>query len=153
MTRGSSRFIKDNRDDGFLSDEPEIAHPPILHPYSRPLHGKINGHLSRCKASLRAALPKCEKQAGLASRLASVGTASSSKTIHTNCGPGNAAPGVRTVKLRYLVETNGPDTFTVVVLRGGVINNVTLPPAPTAPFRTFNVTITGTNLDNASLYF
>ena len=81
---------------------------------------------------------------------ASVGTASSSKTI-TLTVTSNAAPGVRTVKLRYLVETNGPDTFTVVVLRGGVINNVTFP-APTAPFRTLDVTITGTNLDNATFY-
>lgn len=81
---------------------------------------------------------------------ASVGTASSSKTIRLTV-TSNAAPGVRTVKLRYLVETNGPDTFTVVVLHGGVINNVTVP-TPTAPFTSLEVTIDGTNLDNASFY-
>jgi hypothetical protein len=81
---------------------------------------------------------------------AGIGTATSSKTISLTV-TSNAAPGVRTVKLRYFVETNGPDTFTVVVLRGGVINNVTFP-TPTAPFVRLDGTITGTNLDNASFY-
>lgn len=36
----------------------------------------------------------------------------------------NAAPGERTVKLRYAIETNGPDTFTVKVVKKGNISQV-----------------------------
>ena len=36
----------------------------------------------------------------------------------------NAAPGERTVKMRYLIETNGPDTFKVKVVKKGSITRV-----------------------------
>lgn len=36
----------------------------------------------------------------------------------------NAAPGERTVKMRYTYEANGPDTFTVKVVRKGSISQI-----------------------------
>jgi hypothetical protein len=36
----------------------------------------------------------------------------------------NAAEGVRTVKLHYAIEMNGPDTFTIKVVRKGTINQI-----------------------------
>lgn len=80
----------------------------------------------------------------------SVGTASSRKTIRLTV-TNDATPGIRTLKLRYLVETSGPDTLTLVVLRRGVIGNITIP-TPTEPFRSADLTIAGTNLDNVAVH-
>jgi hypothetical protein len=79
-----------------------------------------------------------------------VGTASSSKTIRLTV-TNNATPGVRTLKLRYLVETSGPDTLELVVLRPGIIGNITAP-TPTEPFRFADFRIAGTNLENADVH-
>jgi hypothetical protein len=78
-----------------------------------------------------------------------VGTASGSKTIQLEVL--DSASGTYTVKLRYLVEVNGPDTFKVVVLQNGTIDNVTVPTL-TAPFRDFDITIGGTNLGNVAVF-
>jgi hypothetical protein len=47
----------------------------------------------------------------------------SSIIVRFDVGP-NAAPGERTVKMRYGIETNGPDTFTVRVVRKGTISQI-----------------------------
>jgi hypothetical protein len=78
-----------------------------------------------------------------------VGTASGSKTIQLEVL--NSASGTYTVKLRYLVEVNGPDTFKVVVLQNGTIDNVAVPTL-TAPFRDFDINIGGTNLGNVAVF-
>ncbi len=80
----------------------------------------------------------------------SVGTASSRKTIRLTV-TNDATPGVRTLKLRYLVEASGPDTLNLVVLLRGVISNITVP-IPTEPFRSVNITIAGTNIDNPDVH-
>lgn len=80
----------------------------------------------------------------------SVGTASSSKTIRLTV-TNDATPGLRSLKLRYLVEASGPDTLNLVVLRRGVIGNITVP-TPTEPFRVAELTIAGTNIDNADVH-
>jgi hypothetical protein len=80
----------------------------------------------------------------------SLGTASGSKTMRIQVAS-DADPGQRTVKLRYLVETNGPDTFKVVVLRKGSISHVTIP-TPTARFDDLNITFAGNKIDNAGVF-
>jgi hypothetical protein len=63
----------------------------------------------------------------------------------------DAAPGVRTIKLHYLVETNGPDTFKIMILRGGKVTSITTP-TPTDYFNDVTVTFNGTHLDNAKAF-
>jgi hypothetical protein len=52
-----------------------------------------------------------------------VGGSNSSIVVRFNVDA-NAALGDRTVKLRYAIETNGPDTFRVQVVRGGRIDSI-----------------------------
>jgi hypothetical protein len=63
----------------------------------------------------------------------------------------DAAPGVRTVELHYLVETNGPDTFKILILRGGKVTSITTPTPPDY-FNDVTVTFNGSHLDNAKAY-
>jgi hypothetical protein len=63
----------------------------------------------------------------------------------------DAAPGVRTVKLHYAVEVNGPDTFKIMVLRGGKVTSISTP-TPTDYFNDVTVTFNGQHLDNAKAY-
>lgn len=51
------------------------------------------------------------------------GGSNSSIIVRFNIGD-NAAPGERTVKMRYAIETSGPDTFIVRVVRKGNISQV-----------------------------
>ncbi|MGH9900589.1 MAG: hypothetical protein ACRD68_01995, partial [Pyrinomonadaceae bacterium] len=60
----------------------------------------------------------------------------------------NAAPGLRTIKLRYLVEASGPDTFRVRVLRRGQVTNV-IEPSPDEFFDEATVTLEGQSIGNA----
>jgi len=63
----------------------------------------------------------------------------------------DASPGVRTVKLHYLVETNGPDTFKIMILRAGKVTSITTP-TPGDYFNDVTVTFNGQHLDNAKAY-
>lgn len=78
------------------------------------------------------------------------GTTSSNKKISIAV-TSNAAPGVRTVKLHYAVELNGPDTFKILVLRSGVVTSVTVP-SLTSFFTDVDVTLHGSHLDNADVF-
>jgi hypothetical protein len=64
----------------------------------------------------------------------SFGTKQSGSVIVNFNVSANAAPGERTVKLRYWVEFSGPDTFKVKVVRVGSISQVRY--RRTLPFRT-----------------
>jgi hypothetical protein len=79
-----------------------------------------------------------------------IGTASGSKTIQFEV-LNDAAPGPRTVKLRYLVEASGPDSFTIVVLQTGSISSVNVP-TPTKPFTDLYIAITGNSINNAAVF-
>lgn len=63
----------------------------------------------------------------------------------------DAAPGVRTVKLHYAVEVSGPDTFKIMVLRGGKVTSISTP-TPNDYFNDVTVTFNGQHLDNAKAY-
>ena len=76
-------------------------------------------------------------------------TSSSSKSIRIVVDS-NAEPGLRTVKLHYLVEVNGPDTFKIRVVRNGRVTNIDVP-SPTQFFSDVNITMTGENIGNAVL--
>jgi hypothetical protein len=60
----------------------------------------------------------------------------------------NAEPGLRTIKLRYLVEASGPDTFKIRVLRKGQVTSV-IAPSPDEFFNEATVTLEGQNIGNA----
>jgi hypothetical protein len=79
-----------------------------------------------------------------------VSTSSSKKTIRIAVSS-NAAPGLRTVKLHYLVEVNGPDTFKILVVRKGRITGVEAPPL-TQFFSEADVILTGENIGNAAVF-
>ena len=60
-----------------------------------------------------------------------------------------ADPGERTVKMHYAIETNGPDTFKVRVVRKGSVTAIT--PA-TAPLnQVVHLVLTGTRLDHIEI--
>jgi hypothetical protein len=60
-----------------------------------------------------------------------------------------ADPGERTVRMRYAIETNGPDTFKVRVVRKGSVTSIT--PA-TAPLnQVVHLVLTGTRLDHIEI--
>src|SRR5438128_275176 len=78
------------------------------------------------------------------------GTTSSNKKISVGVSA-DAAPGLRTVKLHYAVELNGPDTFQVLVVRSGKITSV--PDVQlTQYFTDVDVTLHGQKLDNAGVF-
>lgn len=77
------------------------------------------------------------------------GTTSSNKNIRIVVGP-NAAVGLRTIKLRYLVETSGPDTFKIRVVRAGRVTDIDVP-SPTQFFNDVKITLTGENIGNAEV--
>jgi hypothetical protein len=69
-----------------------------------------------------------------------------------------AALGERTVKLRYLVETSGPDTFKVQVVRGGridrieqIVAGIAIPANAIPVNQRVTLAFTGTRIGNASL--
>src|SRR5215471_11622064 len=76
-----------------------------------------------------------------------VATSSSSKSIRIVVDS-SAEPGLRTVKLHYLAEFNGPDTFKIRVVRNGRVTNIDIP-SPTQFFSDVTITMTGENLGNA----
>ncbi|MDQ6653115.1 MAG: hypothetical protein M3Y84_10270 [Acidobacteriota bacterium] len=78
-----------------------------------------------------------------------VGTASGSRTVQLEVL--DSASGTYTIKFHYVVELSGPDTFKVVVLQNGSVSNVNVP-TPTKPFNDLDFTVTGTNIDNASVF-
>ncbi|MDQ6653110.1 MAG: hypothetical protein M3Y84_10245 [Acidobacteriota bacterium] len=78
------------------------------------------------------------------------GTTSSNKKVSVAVSA-DAAPGVRTIKLHYLVELNGPDTFKILVLRAGKVTSVSVP-SPTEFFNDVDVTLHGEKLDNAGVF-
>jgi hypothetical protein len=78
------------------------------------------------------------------------GTTSSNKKISVAVSA-DAAPGVRTIKLHYAVEVNGPDTFQVLVVRSGVVASVSVP-SPSEFFNDVDVTLHGQKLDNAGVF-
>jgi hypothetical protein len=78
------------------------------------------------------------------------GTTSSNKKVSVAV-TADAAPGVRTIKLHYLVELNGPDTFQVLVVRSGKVTSVTVP-SPPEFFNDVDVTLHGEKLDNADVF-
>ena len=51
------------------------------------------------------------------------GTSSSNHKIKVSVSS-DADPGVRTIKLHYAVEVNGPDTFKIRVLRAGRVTGI-----------------------------
>lgn len=77
------------------------------------------------------------------------GTSSSHRLIRVSVSA-SAAPGVRTVKLHYAVELNGPDHFDIIVLRAG---KVTAAPNANAAdyFNDVNASFQGDSLDNAGV--
>jgi hypothetical protein len=79
-----------------------------------------------------------------------VSASSSKKTIRIAVAS-NAAPGLRTVKLHYLVEVNGPDTFKILVLRKGRITAVDAP-SHSQFFNEADVILTGENIGNAAVF-
>ena len=81
--------------------------------------------------------------------VSNAGTASSKKSISIVVGA-NAAPGLRTVKLRYAVELNGPDTFKILVVRSGRVTNVAVP-SPSQFFNSVDIVLTGEKIDNAGV--
>lgn len=81
--------------------------------------------------------------------VSSAGASSSSKSIRIAVDS-NAEPGLRTVKLHYAVEFNGPDTFKIRVVRNGRVTNIDVP-SPTQFFTDVNITMTGSNIGNAAL--
>jgi hypothetical protein len=82
--------------------------------------------------------------------VSSAGGSSGKKSIRIVVAS-NAEPGLRTIKLHYLVELNGPDTFNMVVLRNGHVTGVEIP-SPTQFFTDVNITFTGVNIGNAGLF-
>jgi hypothetical protein len=80
----------------------------------------------------------------------SAGQSSSHKLVRIAV-QSDAAPGVRTIKLHYLVETNGPDTFKIMILRAGKVTSITTP-TPDDYFNDVTVTFNGQHLDNAKAY-
>jgi len=62
----------------------------------------------------------------------------------------DAEPGIRTVKLHYAVELNGPDTFKICIVRAGRVTAIPQP-QPTDYFNDVNVTINGSKIDNAGV--
>lgn len=82
--------------------------------------------------------------------VSSAGQSSSHKFVKISV-QSDAAPGVRTVKLHYAVEVNGPDTFKIMILRGGKVTGITTP-TPTDYFNDVTVTFNGQHLDNAKAY-
>jgi hypothetical protein len=61
-----------------------------------------------------------------------------------------ADPGERTVTMHYAIETNGPDTFKVRVVRRGSIASIT--PSSNIPLNQIvRLVVTGTKLDHAEL--
>jgi hypothetical protein len=82
--------------------------------------------------------------------VSSAGASSSNKSIGIVVAS-NAEPGLRTIKLHYLVELNGPDTFNIRVVRKGRITGVEVP-SPTQFFTDVNITFTGVNIGNARLF-
>ena len=77
------------------------------------------------------------------------GTSSSNHKIKVSVSS-DADPGVRTIKLHYAVELNGPDTFKIRVLRAGRITGI--PEVhPADYFNDVNVALNGTKLDNANV--
>jgi hypothetical protein len=81
--------------------------------------------------------------------VSSAGASSSNKSIGIVVAS-NAEPGLRTIKLHYLVEANGPDTFKIRVVRNGRVTGVEIP-SPTQFFSDVNITFTGLNIGNAGL--
>jgi hypothetical protein len=86
-----------------------------------------------------------------------VGGSNSSIVVRFNVGA-SAALGERTVKLRYAIETSGPDTFQVKVVRGGRVDKIErlftgrLIPANTIPVnQRVTLVFTGTRLGNTRL--
>lgn len=77
------------------------------------------------------------------------GTTSSNKKIRIVVDA-NAAAGLRTIKLRYLVEASGPDTFKIRVVRAGRVTDIGVP-SPTQFFNDVKITLTGENIGNAEV--
>ena len=84
--------------------------------------------------------------------------ADSSIVINFNIA-GNAPLGNRTVSMRYAIETNGPDTFTIRVVRGGNVSTIRRILPSGEVVNPFNMPInepvtlrfTGTNLTNSRI--
>ncbi|PWT94466.1 MAG: hypothetical protein C5B55_02695 [Blastocatellia bacterium] len=78
------------------------------------------------------------------------GTTSSNKKISIAVSS-SATPGLRTIKLHYLVETNGPDVFQVRVIRSGKVTSV--PNVQASDYFTdVDVALNGVKLDNAGVF-
>lgn len=70
----------------------------------------------------------------------------------------SAALGDRTVKLRYAIETSGPDTFTVKVVRGGTVDSIErvftnrhIPPTAIPVNQRVRLVFSGTRIGNAAV--
>lgn len=81
--------------------------------------------------------------------VSNAGTSSGKKSIKIVVRA-DAEPGLRTVKLRYLVEATGPDTFKILVVRSGRVTNVDVP-SPSQYFNSVDIVLTGENIGNAGV--
>ena len=81
--------------------------------------------------------------------ISTTSTSSSHRHMKITVGA-DAAPGARTITLHYAVEVNGPDKFTILVLRAGKVTSVTAPD-PTQYFNDATATFHGDKLDNAGV--
>jgi hypothetical protein len=82
--------------------------------------------------------------------VSSAGGSSSRKSIRIAVAS-NAEVGLRTVKLHYLVEVNGPDTFKIRIVRNGQVSAIAIP-SPRQYFSDVDITFTGENIGNAGLF-